>query len=97
MSVDQSNASACAASAREALAEILASQSELQALMIGAFDRLDGVADGFSAGEAARPLTPWPTARDLTRRQVDRLAALAAELAALAAEQEQPQAKPEPR
>jgi hypothetical protein len=82
MSVDPSKASALAASAREALAEIRASQAELQTLLAGAFDRLGNLVDGLPALETERPTRPATS-----QSQIEQLAAVAAELTALAAEQ----------
>jgi hypothetical protein len=111
MSVDLSNPSALAndvgqvanlspGAAREALAEIRASQAELQAFVAGVFDRLDSLvvgrvaslsqgADGLPAAETGRqPMEP-----EVMQSRIDQLAAVAAELTALAAEQRRVLAK----
>jgi len=102
MSVDLSNPSASAAAAgqvdnlshgaaRDALAEIRDSRAELHALVAGVFDRLDELVQrqvgNLSHGAAGETI----------QGQIDQLAAVAAELTALVAEQKRLLAKRERR
>jgi hypothetical protein len=73
--------------ARDALAEIRASRADLQALVAGAFDRLDS-----AIREQLGNMSPGAE-RETICGTVDQLAAVAAELTALVAEQQRLLAK----
>ena len=98
MSTDLANVSAHATAARDALAEVRAARTELYAFLTGMFDRLGALAAeqvaGLSHGDGSRaageeeghqPLRP--VEREAVQSQVEQLAAVAAELTELVAEQ----------
>ncbi len=93
MSVESSNQSAEAGGVQDALAEIRASHAELQTFFEGLFDRLDGLADGLLDQEVANRQPQRDTDRATLDDQIERLAALAAELAESVAQQKKITAK----
>ena len=71
----------------EALAEIRAYPGGLQALVAGVFDHLDGLIGEFRAEELARQQNQRQAEQQALQGQIDRLAAVAADLAKSVAEQ----------
>ena len=77
----QDRLATCPTAPRDALAEVRASRVELQALVAGVFDRIDELARR-QVGNL-----PHGTDEETIQGPIDQLAAVAAELAALVAEQ----------
>ncbi len=93
MSVELSNQSAGEGGVQDALAEIRASRAELRTFLEGLFDRLDGLADGLLVQEVANRQTQRDTDRATLDDQIERLVAVAAELAESVAQQKKITAK----
>ena len=93
MSVELSNQSAEEGGVQDALTEIRASHAELQTFIEGLFERLDGLADGLLVQEVANRQAQRDTDRSALDDQIERLAALAAELAESVAQQKNITAK----
>jgi hypothetical protein len=87
MPVESPNQSGCWNSAREALAEIRAFPGELQTFFSGVFDQWGGVTDGWLVHELVEQQAQGRSEREALQGQIDRLAIVAAELAATVAEQ----------
>jgi len=81
MSVESANQSDDDGGVQNALTEIRASEAELQTFLDGLFDRLEGLADGLPVQEVARRQVQRETDRAALDDQIERLAALADELA----------------
>jgi hypothetical protein len=79
--------------ARNALLEISACRDELQTFLTDEFDRWERMADGLLAGEIARERAQEQAQRVALDGQIQRLAAVAAELAQSLAEQKRSRGK----
>jgi hypothetical protein len=73
--------------ARDALQEICACRAELETFLADDFDRWERLADGLLAGEIARGRAQEQAQREALDGQIARMAAVAADLARLLAEQ----------
>jgi hypothetical protein len=73
----------------EALAEIRACSDELQTFVSGVFDHLDGLTDQLRKCEFAREQSQQQADRETVQGEIDRLSAVAAQLAEMMAEQKQ--------
>ena len=80
-SVEMPSPSADVSAARDALQEICACRAELETFLADDFDRWERLADGLLAGEIARERAQEQTQREAIEGQIERLAAVAAELA----------------
>ncbi len=87
MLADLSNLTAGHNCVRDALAEIRACHSELQAFVTGMFDQLDELVTGRLDPNALRTDGPQEPDREALKDQIERLAAVAAELTQSVAEQ----------
>ena len=87
MSVESSDQRAGWECAKEALAEIRAYPGGLQALVAGVFDQLDGLVGELRAQDLAHQHNQRQAEQQALRNQIDRLAAVAADLARSVAEQ----------
>ena len=93
MSVEMPSPSADVSAARDALLEICACRAELQTFLADEFDRWERLADGLLAGEIARGRAQEQAQREALDGQIERLAAVAAELARSLAEQKRSRGK----
>ena len=84
MSVELSNQSIDAESARRALAEIRVAAAEVQTFFEGFFDRLEGLKDQLPVQEAVPGPARAEAGPATLDEQIERLAALAAEAAEIA-------------
>jgi hypothetical protein len=75
--------------AREALAEIRACPGELQTFVSGVFDQLDGLTNQLLRHERTLRQTQRQAERESVQGEIDRLSAVAAQLAEMMAEQKQ--------
>jgi hypothetical protein len=89
MSADSSSQPAGWDRAKEALADIRACPGEVQSFVASLFDHLGGLTDELLAHEIARHDLQRQAERDALQAQIDRLAAVAAQLAKTVALQEQ--------
>ena len=81
MSVESSNQLGGWDCASDALAEIESYPNELQKFVADLFDQLGGLTDAMLVEELARQRAEQKSERDAMREQIDRLAAVTAELA----------------
>jgi hypothetical protein len=77
--------------ARDALAEIASFHDELKILFTGLFDQMGQLNNELLVQEVASQRTEHQVERDALQGQVDRLAAIAAELSGVVAEQKKTQ------
>ena len=75
---------------RHALAELRAGHDQLQTLVSGIFDRLNGVADEFLGRKNVQAQEPQQAEWETLQREINRLASVAAEMAKSAANQKRP-------
>jgi hypothetical protein len=80
--------------ALNALVEIRACYSDMQAFVAAAFDRLDKLVDELGTPNLAAKVTKWSAEQDSMQEQIDRLARLANDLAESVAEQKRVSVKP---
>ncbi len=89
MFVEMPSPPADVSAARNALREICACRAELQTFLADEFDRWERLADGLLTGEIAHERAQEQAQREALDGQIERLAAVAAELARSLAEQKQ--------
>jgi hypothetical protein len=93
MFVEMPSPSTDVSAARDALLEIGACRAELQTFLADEFDRWERLANGLLAGEVARGRAQEQAQREALDGQIERLAAVTAELARSLAEQKRAASK----